>query len=120
VSTFVRITVPHIEEAVCNLKERKVYGSQKLAVGNGIERPDIQIDTSQLVEAPAFNQGGVAVDDLAEFHGVFVACLHSHKLVGRLQFLLHDADKTLVVRTKHPDVSVVIPRNKPFVSHRTQ
>ena len=80
----------------------------------------VDIDTCNIVAMPTFDKRGAGINNLAKTAWEGVAGLDAQCLQRLWQPLTGMRHEAVVVRTRHADVHVVVPRNKPLVAHSAQ
>lgn len=98
-----------------------VTGEMELATqgicGYTIDGEHVDIDTSEVVEMKALDEGGRSILDLTEGQGVGAVVLGTDELEGLGQPLAAVGDELFVVGARHGDVDIVVPRDETLVAH---
>ena len=88
--------------------------------GDAVDGEHVDIDACYIVAVCALYQGGAAVDNLPEAARVGGRGLDAQGLQRLGQPLMGMHHETVVVRTGHADVHVVVPGDEPLVADGTQ
>ena len=113
-----------IEQFVAGFIARYCQPPHQGIGGHAVDGEHVNIDASQIVAMRTLNQGGAAVDNLAEAARIGGRCLDAKGFERLGQPLVSVHHETVVVGTGHADVHIVIPGYETLVTdgaqHRTR
>ena len=117
---LIGVAMQEIEQFVAGFIARYCQPSHQGIGGHAVNGEHIDIDTSQIVAVRTLNQGGAAVDNLAEATWIGGRCLDAKGFERLGQPLMGVHHETVVVGTRHADVHIVVPRDETFVTDGAQ
>ena len=117
---LIGVAMQEIEQFVEGLVTSHSQFPGHLGFGDAVDGEHVDIDTRHIVAVRTLNQGGAAVDNLAEATWIGGRCLDAKGFERLGQPLMGVHHETVVVGTRHADVHIVVPRDETFVTDGAQ
>ncbi len=87
---------------------------------HAINGKHVDIDTSYIVAMFALDKCGAAINYLSKTSRIVVVSLNAQGFQRLWQPLVSMHHKTIIIRTRHTDIHIIVPRDEAFMTNSTQ
>ena len=114
---LVGIAKQQVKHTLVILIARKVTFAGQPAAGSTVNGKDVQIDATQILQVHALDERRAAILNLGKGQRIHRIVLGTHHFIRLRQPFFTMDYQLVVVRTRHGNIKVVIPRDEPLVTN---